>query len=97
MRVEIRSAENGYIVQESNNYGTTGEPEIFNSFEDVVKRLAELSGETEFAGVVEHAYNFSRSLAGYIETVSAPRLMAIEAKINPGSENIVNEENEDLF
>lgn len=95
-QMTIRRASNGYFLQGYNPIGKDPDPEIFFTFEDTVERLAQHFGETEFAGTIKHSQEMARALTGIVESAIAPKLKAVEVKVNPGIENLVKD-SDDCF
>lgn len=92
-RVGIQRAKNGFVVQGINDYANfTGEPEIFATFGEAVAKQSELLGETEFARTICQSQALSQSLSEFVAVSVAPKLLAIEAKVNPGIENVVGDD-----
>lgn len=89
-RIGIAKAENGYLVQEIDNYANfRGEPKIFTNFEDAVEFMAEQLGEARFAATVKTSQVFATALSDFVTVAIAPKLQAIESRLNPGAENVV--------
>lgn len=89
---KISKATNGYIVQMVSRYGADGEPEVFTDFVDAIKHLSGVMGEHNFAETVRQARDLTQSLTAFCAMAVAPQLKAIEAKVNPGVENLVEKD-----
>lgn len=89
--VSILKAANGYMLQGLNIYtNKTGEPEYYPTFLDAVIGLAANFKESEFVDTIKETQAVSVALEGFFGKILAPKLLAIEAKINPGIENLVD-------
>lgn len=93
-RLKVTKAENGYILQTSGEY-SDGEPVIFTSVGECFKKMAEDLGEPEFAAAIIEGAAMSTAMGKICEKVLAPQILAINEKINPGIENIVDTESTD--
>lgn len=90
-RCGIQRAANGFIVQAINDYANfTGSPEVFATFEDAVACLAGHLGQKKFSETVKKSQALTDSLTEFAALAVAPQLLAIEARMNPGVENLVN-------
>lgn len=87
--IKLQKAANGYIATQITSYGNDGSPEIFPTFLDVVIGVAEAFGEANVVATLRESDRLSESLSAFISAAIAPQLLAIEAKVNPGIENIV--------
>ena len=90
--VSVSKAENGYVIQMLNRYGSDGSPIVVLSFIDLVMIFAEAYGEEEFKNTIVETQTLSKAFTGFFDKIISPKLLAIEAKINPGIENLVEDE-----
>jgi hypothetical protein len=88
-KVLISVAANGFIFHGHNEYGQTGDPEIFSTFEDVVHRVAVEFDQEAFAQTIHESQAMAQAMTKLCGAAVAPRLLAIETKMNPGIENVV--------
>lgn len=95
-KVRISKAKNGYVVQPVNDYGTDGEPEVFPTFEDALECVAKAFKEEAFAETVKSSHAMTMALSSLCHSAIAPKLLAIEAKVNPGVEHLVSDSHESL-
>lgn len=89
--LSIRRATNGFIVQGHSTYGVEGDPEIFPTYEDAIESISKALGETSFGDTLKHASAMTRALTNLCEVAVAPKLLAIEARVVPGVENLVDD------
>lgn len=90
--IKIQKAANGYLAQQITRYGSDGEMEIFPTFVDLMVGIAEGFGEHGAVATLRESERLSESLSAFISAAIAPKLLAIEAKVNPGIENIVDDD-----
>lgn len=90
--IGLKKATNGYLLCHVNQYGNTSGETITTDFIDAIIQMAEACGETQFVGTLRESAAVSQSLEAFFGKVIAPKLTAIEAKINPGIENVVSSE-----
>ena len=90
--IKITCAQNGFILQQMTPYGADGQPEVFSTFEDAICVIAKTFEQRDFSETLKESQSLSRSLTNFVAASVAPKLLAIEAKVNPGVENVVNEE-----
>jgi len=90
--IQIKKAKNGYIVQEVGAYGANGDPEIFSDYGDAVEALSMRFGETAFGTTVKQSQAMAEAMTQICSSAVAPKLLAIEAKIKPGIENFVSDD-----
>lgn len=90
MKLQIEKVENGWIVGIPSAYSNPDKTEIFTSFEDAVARMAERLGQTSFSSTVKQSQNLAHSLMEFCALAVAPKFTAIEARLNPGSENVID-------
>ena len=89
--IGIQKAANGYVIQQINSYASyVGTPQIFSTFEEAIKAVALNFKEEEFANTIEQSQALSKSLTAFVSCSVAPKLLALEGKINPGKENLVD-------
>lgn len=91
-KIQIAKIDNGYIVGCPDRWGDVSKEISFPDFEAVLGYLAENFGEEELATTFTESRDLVRNLAGICTKVLAPQLQAIEAKVNPGIENLVEDE-----
>lgn len=89
-RICIEKVANGYILQGINDYYSKyGDAEIYPTYEEAILAVSENFNEEGFGATLKESQELSRSLSSFFRKVVKPELLAIEAKINPGVENIV--------
>lgn len=89
----IQKVSNGFIVGEWGGYSDLSKQQVFTCFGDAIRYVSEMLGEKEFASTVIDASALTASLQKLCETAIAPKLLALEAKVNPGIENVVEKDN----
>lgn len=94
-KITLSKAQNGYVVGDSDAWGNFSNPLIFNSFEEAIAHVAVQFREKEFASTIRESQAMAKALANFCGAAVAPKLNAIEAKINPGIENVVAVEKSD--
>lgn len=88
--LELRKAENGYIVTIKSPYGSNESQTIAGDFIDAVTMMAEACNEAAFVATLRENVELSKAMEGFFSKIMAPKLLALEAKVNPGVENVVN-------
>lgn len=89
-KLEVRRMRDGFIVGEPQNYDMPKDAKFCPSFEDAIMELAVQMGEDGFASTVKQASAMASAIADITNISLAPKLLAISAKLNPGSENVVD-------
>lgn len=93
IRYQISNAKNRFILQARSEYGSdSGAPEIFPTFTELVERVANGFGENAFAETVRKSQEMAAAMAAICHSAVAPQLKAIEARVNPGVENVVDDD-----
>lgn len=90
-RLMIEKLQNGYVVSKYSGYSDFTDKEICCTFEDAIMRVAERIGERAFASTLVQSQAFAKALVEVCEIAVKPKFQAIEARINPGSENITDD------
>lgn len=91
-RISIGRANNGYVVQGVNDYGSfTGDVRVFADFGMALEEIAKHCKEETFAATIAQSQNLTKALTEFVALSVKPHLLAIESKINPGMENLVDE------
>lgn len=93
-KIQITKIDNAYVVGCPDRWGDVSKEVALDDFEAVLGYLAEKFGEEELAATFVESRNMVRSLANICTTVLEPKLAAIEAKVNPGIENVVDSDDE---
>lgn len=92
-RVAIVKAENGYFLQDVSDYWSAyGSPRIFATFEDAISAMAADLGEESFSATIKETTAMASALSQFVGAVLKPQLLAIEAKVTPGIENVVDDD-----
>lgn len=95
-RIAIDKISSGYLIQPLNDYYSAyGEATAFSDFISLVKFLSSNFKEEEFERSIEATCALSQAFTAFISCSVTPQLKAIEARINPGVENVV--EDEEMF
>lgn len=89
--IALKRAENGYLCELYGPYGADSQAHIFPSFLDAIIAIAEGYGESDFVNTLRETHEVSKALEGFFGKILAPKLLAIEAKLNPGVETIVDD------
>jgi hypothetical protein len=93
LRIAIDKVNGGYLLQPVNSYYSAyGEPSIVTDFMTLVKLLADRFKEEDFSRTIESSQALTKVFAEFITCSVAPQLKAIECKVNPGLENVVDDD-----
>ena len=89
-KIVIHKLQNGWIVGEPQSYDTPRDATMHVTFEDALVEIANRMGESGYASTVKQAQAMAVSMAEICSLAVAPKLLAIEARLNPGSENVID-------
>ena len=91
--LQIKKATGGYLLSHTAGaYSGESQPIICPTFVDVLTEVAEFYGEEDFSNTIKETQAVSVALEGFFGKIIAPKLLAIEAKINPGIENLEDDD-----
>lgn len=89
-KIVIHKLANGWLVGEPQSYDVPLNATMHVTFEDALIEIANRMGEASYAATVKQAQSMANSMAEICSLAVAPKLLAIEARMNPGSENVIS-------
>lgn len=94
--IAIRPADNGYVVGEWDGYSTLNNSMVFTNFLDVLEYICKRMEHPILASTIRQSEALTKSLTEICEIAVAPKLLAIQAQVNPGAENVVSMNVDDI-
>lgn len=91
-KVVIEKLSNGFLVSKYETYGDTSEKKSCLTFCDAVEDVATRLKEEEFASTLKNSQAIATAFGALCVTALAPKLLALEAKVSPGIENLVKDD-----
>lgn len=86
----VQRIDNGFLVGIPQSYSAPSEAQYAATFEDAVLNLAQRMGEVGFAATVKQAQAMAAAISEVASVAIAPKLLALNAQMNPGVENLVD-------